>query len=56
MTSQPNPIPHLIDAINALGLALSEFSADTSQATRQDGLEHLSEAELLVELLRRRLD
>lgn len=56
MTSQPTLIPHLIEATNALGRALSELNADASETTRQDGIEHLSEAELLLELLRRRLD
>lgn len=50
----PTPIPHLIDAVNALSLALREVSAPTP-AIRQDGLEHLSEVELLTELLSRRL-
>lgn len=59
MTSQPTLIPHLIDAVNALSLALTAVTvlpeATEAQAIRQDSLEHLSEAELLLELVRRQL-
>ncbi|MDF1478780.1 hypothetical protein PYV02_06740 [Leifsonia sp. H3M29-4] len=54
MTTQPTPIPHLIDAANALSLALRELNT-LSPGVRQDGLEHLSEVELLTELLNRQL-
>lgn len=55
MTSQPNPIPHLIDAVTALGFALRELGSPPSLSTRQDGLEHLTDLELLSELISRRL-
>jgi hypothetical protein len=51
----PNPIPHLVDAVTALSLALRDLAAAPNTAVSQDGLEHLSEAELLLELLKRRL-
>lgn len=53
-TSTPNPIPHLIDAVTALSAALRDMDSLTS-AVRQDSLEHLSEVELLAELLKRHL-
>jgi hypothetical protein len=54
--STPNPIPHLIDAVAALALALRDLAAPRSIAVNQDGIEHLTEAELLLELIKRRLD
>lgn len=55
MDMTPNAIRHLIDAVNALGLALRDLAAQPTADVRQDGIEHLSEVELLTELLSRRL-
>ncbi|WP_409048493.1 hypothetical protein AB2L57_07920 [Microbacterium sp. HA-8] len=55
MDLTPSTIKHLIDAVNALGLALRDLAAQPTAAVRQDGIEHLSEVELLTELLSRRL-
>ena len=55
MNTPPGAISHLIDAVNALGLALRDLAAQPTAAVRQDGIEHLSEVELLTELLSRRL-
>lgn len=55
MDLTPSTIQHLIEAVNALGLALRDLAAQPTAAVRQDGIEHLSEVELLTELLSRRL-
>jgi hypothetical protein len=48
----PNPIPHLINAVNSLGLALRDLDARmTSRAVRQDSLEHAAEVEDLTKHL-----
>ncbi len=55
MNTPPGTISHLIEAVNALGLALRDLAPQPTTAVRQDGIEHLSEVELLTELLSRRL-
>jgi hypothetical protein len=55
--TSPNPISHLIDAVNALGFALRDLNASRSDRTIcQDSLEHAIEAEDLLKLLVRLLE
>lgn len=59
-TRQPDPIPHLIDAVTSLSFALRDLDASRAQLVAhaplaQDGEEYADEISTLIALILKRL-